>query len=347
MSKVHRIHANYRDRLIEIIAELLRDPGPHSIRDKAERYGISQEKLRKDLNYLISKLNDMNQREYIIRRRGYYEGNFVRAVANLSREVRLYLFLALQQLRPMLKGGGEKAYQELLNHVYSVLSEEDVRRLKDWSHFYFVSEYGYPLNRKHFYQSLQEVFDSIRLNQILRFHHNGKIKYFDPYAIYYAKHTFYLIGKRIMKPDFSGNRLVHMRLDRIRDLERTIHPCPEREKKEEIWVYKQNHAKDYIERMLEAEQGQEKTDYVIRVHDKKAFERIREKQWHPKQEIHAITEGEAVGEITFPDTTSWLEVKKWILGWGSAIELMKPAEKRKEICEEIKTMYLKRYRGGM
>ncbi|MBH8597290.1 MULTISPECIES: hypothetical protein [unclassified Thermoactinomyces] len=86
MSKVHQVHSKYRDRLLGIIAELLHDPGPHRIKDTAERYGVSQEKRRRDRNDLIEKLNKVNQKEYILRGRGYYAGNFVRAVANLSPE---------------------------------------------------------------------------------------------------------------------------------------------------------------------------------------------------------------------------------------------------------------------
>ncbi|WP_124726784.1 helix-turn-helix transcriptional regulator [Staphylospora marina] len=346
MSKVHQVHAKYRDRLIGIIAELLRDPGPHGIKDAAKRYGISQEKLRKDLNYLIKKLNHVNKKEYIIRGRGYFEGNFARAVANLSPEVRLYLFLALRQVQPMLKGEGEKAYRELLEHAYSVLSEEDVRRLKEWSDFYFVSEYGYPQSRSHFYQSLQEVFEAIRFNKMLRFKHKGNIRYFDPFGVFYAKHTFYLIGHLMKTPDVSYKKLIHIRLDRIQDMVRTIHSSPLGRKKEEVWPYKRNHVQNYIRQMLEAEHGRNKCDYVIRIYDQNVFQRIQEKQWHPDQVIRPIEAGEAVGEIIFPGMTSWMEIKKWVLGWGSAVELIKPAEKRKELWEEIKTMFLKRYGSG-
>jgi len=52
-----------------------------------------------------------------------------------------------------------------------------------------------------------------------------------------------------------------------------------------------------------------------------------------------------VGEIVFPKITSWMEIKKWVLGWGSAVELVKPAEKRRELRDEIQTMFYKRYQS--
>jgi hypothetical protein len=148
-------------------------------------------------------------------------------------------------------------------------------------------------------------------------------------------------------PDTQDEKsIVHIRLDRIQHIERTIHRSQGR-KKEEIWTYKQNHANIYIQQMLEAEQDRDRRNYVIRIYDEAAFQRIREKQWHPNQVIRTTQERGAVGEITFPDVASWMEIKKWVLGWGSAVELIKPTDKRQELWEEIKAMCFKRYGGGM
>ena len=346
MSKIHRAHVQHRERLFSMLAEMLLDSRQHRIKDAAERYGVSQEKIRRDIKYLEEKLNRTNRREYIIRGHGYYQGNFARAVANLSPEVRLYLFLALRQVQPLLKGEGERAYQELLEYTYSVLREEDVRRLKEWSGFYFVSEYGFPRNRIHFYRALQDVFEAIRYDQILQLEHRGPRRYFDPYGVYYAKHLFYLIGKLVKWPDGPDLPLIHLRLDRIRDISRMPRPSSlGRRKKEDIWEYKRNHAEKYINQMLEAEHSKVKQDYVIRIYDPNVFERIREKQWHPYQQIREIHEKGAVGEIVFPKISSWLEIKKWVLGWGSAVELVKPAEKRKELRNEIQAMFYNRYQS--
>ncbi|MBH8597291.1 WYL domain-containing protein [Thermoactinomyces sp. CICC 10523] len=118
---------------------------------------------------------------------------------------------------------------------------------------------------------------------------------------------------------------------------RTVHSSSRVGMKEEVWIYKKNHAQQYINQMLEAEHGKSKDDYVIRIYDKEVFKRIREKQWHPEQKIIPFEGEGAVGEIPFSKVSSWLEMKKWVLGWGSAVELIQPAENRRELCEEIKT----------
>ncbi|MBH8606039.1 hypothetical protein [Thermoactinomyces sp. CICC 10521] len=57
---------------------------------------------------------------------------------------------------------------------------------------------------------------------------------------------------------------------------RTVHSSSRVGMKEEVWIYKKNHAQQYINQMLEAEHGKSKDDYVIRIYDKEVFKRIRE-----------------------------------------------------------------------
>lgn len=346
MSKRDQRDRMYRDRLFEILAELLRDSSRFTFREKAKIYGVTERTIRDNINYLVKNLNEPNQREYIIKRRGYYQGNFKQAVANLRPEVRLYLFLALQQLQPMLTGKGEKAYRELMNFVFSILSGEDIQRLKDWKEFYHINQYGFPLNRHHFYDTLHEIFEAIRQQQIIRFLRSGTFRYFDPYGVYHTKNTFYIIGLFMPAPDryHKKKTLYHTRLDRMEKVEMlSDYRSLLHKNKDELRIYKKKQAKAYIAQMLEAERDGDRQDYVIRVFDEAVFRRIEERGWHPKQVIRRSEKKGVVGEIIFPQVASWREVKKWVLGWGSAVELIEPRDKRNEIKEEIKKMLLDRY----
>ncbi|RAL26153.1 helix-turn-helix transcriptional regulator [Thermoflavimicrobium daqui] len=340
-------HTNHLSRLFSIIAELLLDPGPYTIKETAEKYGVTERQIRNDLKRLMEFLNDANQKDYIIHRKGFYEGNFSRSVANLKPEVRLYLFLALRQIEPMLPEEGKQAYELLLKHAFSVLPHQDIHRLKEWSRFYHISTYGYPKERKHFYEALHEIFEAIYYGKTISFIKNGKKRYFDPYAVYYVKNNFYLIGTYYQ---INKKNLLLTRLDRVKDLKKLseqqsplLPECYHR--LEDVRYNKEQKAKSFISSMLEAERDQSKpSDYTFYILDQKVLNRIYEKQWHASQEIKLISKEIVLGkrkvlaELKFKKVESPTELKKWVLGWGSAIYVKQPVSFRQEIEQEIKQM---------
>ncbi|SFS75046.1 helix-turn-helix transcriptional regulator [Marininema halotolerans] len=337
----------YRERLLKIIAQLLNDSGPYSIHETASQFKVSTRKIRSDIDYLIEKLNDVNGKEYIIKHHGSFEGNFSRAVADLNPEVRLYLFMALKQMQPMLVGGedGERAYQDLLKFTYSVLSEEDAKRLKDWENYYYINQFGLPKKSAHMYRTLSEIFDAIRYRQILFFYKGSDKRYMDPFSVLQAKGGFYLLGQFLSYPrekvKVEEINPQHIRLDRIRDLQRYQNIFSKLDRSHrEISDFKLNQSKTYFKCMLEAESYGEKETYTIDIWDEKVYQRIDEKRWHPDQVVYPIEDGssKAIGRIIIRNVASWQELRKWILGWGSAVELISPKDKRLEIREKIKEM---------
>jgi predicted DNA-binding transcriptional regulator YafY len=337
---------NRIDRLLAIIAELLIDEGPYSVQETAKKYGVTPQMIRRDLHKLITSLNEANQRSYIVRRRGEYEGNFQRSIANLSSEVLVYLFLSLTQLKPMLGEKAKEAYDKLWRHALSVLPSVDQRKLNDWSNFYYICEFAYPRKRDHFYKSLNTVFESIRKHRMLSFTKKRKERVFDPYGIYYAKKTFYLLGKYEEK--LKKNEVHLTRLDRVTNLKSLENQKTPLLKElsyndEEVHHFKKNQVKDTIKNMLEAERDRERRDnYVFYILDKKVKDRIQERQWHHSQVLkdkEFQNKGRKVyAELRFSQVESPVELKKWVLGWGSAIEVIEPTSFRKEIKQEILKM---------
>jgi predicted DNA-binding transcriptional regulator YafY len=340
------------ERLLSMVAELLLDEGPYLVKEAAEKYRITEQMVRKDLEKLEKFLNEANQRTYIIRRQGKYEGNFQRSVANLSSEVLLYLFLSLKQLEPILGQQGREAYEKLWKHALSILPVTEQRKLKEWSPFYHISMFGYPIERGHFYEALTEVFDAIMYNQMLSFTLRGEKKLFDPYGIYYAKETFYLLGvyhdlsRRSMKSSFSNANIYLTRLDRISEIERLRDrksPLTKQQKSEGIHFFKKNQVDAALKTMLEAERSpRRRDDYVFYILDEKVRDRIKERRWHGNQEWidkeQVINGRKVFAELRLYEVDSPVELKKWVLGWGSAIEVKKPVRFREEIKEEIRKL---------
>jgi len=60
---------------------------------------------------------------------------------------------------------------------------------------------------------------------------------------------------------------------------------------------------------------------------------VREREWHPTQRIRELRDGRV--ELTFRAGGAF-EIMRWILGWGDAAEVMRPAGVRKEVAELLR-----------
>lgn len=58
---------------------------------------------------------------------------------------------------------------------------------------------------------------------------------------------------------------------------------------------------------------------------------IREKIWHPSQVLHSESDGSVTLELTL---RSFIEVRRWVLSWGSACEVLEPLSLRADISRE-------------
>ncbi|MCZ2115267.1 MAG: WYL domain-containing protein [Anaerolineae bacterium] len=61
--------------------------------------------------------------------------------------------------------------------------------------------------------------------------------------------------------------------------------------------------------------------------------RVRETVWHPSQTIRDAPEGGCVWEAQIAE---WREMEPWVRGWGSAVEVLEPAEMRASVAEEMR-----------
>jgi predicted DNA-binding transcriptional regulator YafY len=59
---------------------------------------------------------------------------------------------------------------------------------------------------------------------------------------------------------------------------------------------------------------------------------VREKVWHPSQSLQARTDGSLVLTVR---VTHLLEVKRWVLSYGDACEVLEPEELRQEVRAEL------------
>jgi predicted DNA-binding transcriptional regulator YafY len=60
---------------------------------------------------------------------------------------------------------------------------------------------------------------------------------------------------------------------------------------------------------------------------------VREKQWHPSQRLRSCKDGSL--EVSFR-LTHLAEVKRWVLSYGSACEVLEPVELRQQVQDELR-----------
>jgi predicted DNA-binding transcriptional regulator YafY len=60
---------------------------------------------------------------------------------------------------------------------------------------------------------------------------------------------------------------------------------------------------------------------------------VREREWHPTQRFRTVKDGRL--EMTFRAGGAF-EITRWILGWGDAVEVIRPAGLRREVASILK-----------
>ena len=69
--------------------------------------------------------------------------------------------------------------------------------------------------------------------------------------------------------------------------------------------------------------------------DRTVAQLVREGRWHPTQRIE---EGPAGGVILSVEVAGWEEIRRWLMGFGSAVEVLEPADLRESITAEFRKM---------
>lgn len=139
---------------------------------------------------------------------------------------------------------------------------------------------------------------------------------YDPYRLLSVHGGLYCIGKVPVHGDF-----VTLAVDRIRSFEETNESFtqdpgfdPKRYEAEAFGVV------------------WEKPKIVVIRFSADQAPYVRERQWHPSQKIRTLRDGRL--ELTFRAGGTF-EITRWILGWGSSAEVLRPASLRKEVLAAL------------
>ncbi len=149
---------------------------------------------------------------------------------------------------------------------------------------------------------------------------NKKERVVDPYKLFIHNGAMYLVAYCNLRKD-----VLMFRVDRIKDFEI---------KDESFAIPADFSLEDYMDSVWGVERGKE-MDVVLKFKGRAAY-LVREFKWHESQEIEEIAEDEI---LFYLSTGSREELKSWILGYGSDVEVIEPEDFREEVTNEVKEMY--------
>jgi predicted DNA-binding transcriptional regulator YafY len=135
---------------------------------------------------------------------------------------------------------------------------------------------------------------------------------YDPYRILYIQGGVYVIGKVPVYSNLATLAIHRIQAVDLLDESFTVDPAfdPKRYEAEAFGVV-----------------WEKPVTVVLRYRADQA-PYVREREWHPSQRFRTLKDGRL--EMTFR-AGGFFEITRWILGWGAAVEVVRPQGLRKEI----------------
>ena len=161
---------------------------------------------------------------------------------------------------------------------------------------------------------------SVRMTYYTAETNTTRVRVVDPYHMHNVHGSWYLFAF-----DHDGQRVLTFHAGRVRSLEVLA---------QSFETVADFDATERIQTMLGAEAGDELLSVAIRFDDYQACF-IRDREFHPSQQIEELVDG---GIILRFQTSSWGEVTRFILQYGSHAEVLAPDELRDEIAREVQNM---------
>jgi len=151
----------------------------------------------------------------------------------------------------------------------------------------------------------------------------------DPYHLASIDGEWYLIGYCHLRQEVRS-----FAVGRIRGLKETGVNC-QRPAEFEI--------NEYLDTAFRAFRGQGKPQGVRLHFFEPAARYVRERTWHPSQHIDEQPDGSLILTLSL---SHLLEVKRWVLSWGSGCRVLEPEELRSEVAAEVMALRAA-YRQGV
>lgn len=297
-------------RLFKII-ELIRGSPHHNALSLAEKCGVSERTIYRDISELsqIGIPIYFGENGYQIEKSRFPmelklsldEVLALKAVASSGSNIPVWgekLRSAVAKILERALGGGDVPDKTGVVHLPKAYVKDE-KRIRD---IFFRLERAITSRKRVIFRYLAIGREEPVLRKI------------DPYVIVFRRHCWYLLGYCHLRKEV---RL--FRLERISDLVET----------EERFLYPRDFSvEDYFSSSWELYQGK---PCLVKIRFSKRIAPIfRESRHHPTERIEELPGGDIIYTVNVKGTT---EIMRWILGFGKDAEVLEPEELRRDIRE--------------
>ncbi len=308
------------ERILWIDSEIRagRYPNAYAVKNKFELSSVRT--AYEDRRFMIDRLGAPIA--YDREKRGWYytEPSYVLPSMLVSREEMRAFFLGGELLKRYMGTPFERPLRDALNRMMHYLPE-NVSMDPSWCTGGIVFSGGAtvevdPELLSRLYKAMEDR-KRVKMVYYTAGRDETNERTVDPYHMHNVNGNWYLIAychkRREVRSFLVG---------RIRSLE---------ELEESFEIPADFSVRDYVESGFLTEHGRTVEEVVIKF-DSYQARWIRERKWHPTQQIEELPDG---GLILRLKTGGLGEIKRWVMGYGSHAEVLAPQSLRDEVKEEI------------
>jgi len=312
-------------RLYYIHQQLVSGKYPNTL-TLAQDLEVSRRTVERDIEYMRDRLGAPIL--YCHRNRGYYYKNndFQLLPLRLTKGELVAIFLGQKLLSQCAGTPLEASIYSAFEKIISSMPEGISIDLTALDH---VISFGVePLRDNE--QKIAEIYHRLAIaieNKItvwIKYYGATRNKiserYVDPYHLRYHQGAWYLIAYCHLRRD-----LRIFALDRIQKISET---------NQTFTMLPDFSLEDYLCSALGIELGGKPQEVIIKF-DPHQARWIRERCWHHTQKLEVQSDGSLILKMT---VSGLGEVKRWIMGFGSHAEVIRPESLRQEIAEEAKKL---------
>jgi predicted DNA-binding transcriptional regulator YafY len=306
------------------IASRIGEGGYPSVEDFADRFEVNRRTILRDIEFLEARFHAPIA--YSRSRQGYYltDAHWTLSTLPVTEGQLLAFLLSIELVEQYLGTPFEKPLRTAIEHISKNLTDEVQISVRELINHYSIRR---GAAAKTPFELLLVMF------QAIQHHHPLQVVYFtasrgvETQRVIHPYHVFNIQGEwHLVAYDLVRQTPLQFALQRIREW-RVL-------EEETFAVDPAFSLDDYFARSFQAEHSYEPAVEIVLQFDAYQAPYIRERTWHPSQQIEELAGGEIIVRFT---TGAISAMKRWIMSYGSHVRVLAPSSIAQSIIDEFYT----------